>query len=53
MSYHIFMYLNDIEEKFYLKGFKGIDTDSVKLFLLLYADDMIFFFLKHLKDSQW
>ena len=45
------MYLNDIEEEFYLKGFKGIDIDSVKLFLLLYADDMTIF-LKHLKDCK-
>ena len=37
------MYLNDIEEEFYLKGFKGIDIDSVKLFLLLYAVDMTIF----------
>ena len=37
------MYLNDIEEEFYSKGFIGIDIDSVKLFLLLYADDMTIF----------
>ena len=37
------MYLNDIEEEFYLNGFKGIDIGSIKLFLLLYADDMTIF----------
>ena len=37
------MYLNDIEEEFYLNGYKGIDIGSIKLFLLLYADDMTIF----------
>ena len=37
------MYLNDIEEEFYLKGVEGIDIGSIKLFLLLYADDMTIF----------
>ena len=37
------MYLNDIEKEFYLNGFKGIDIGSIKLFLLLYADDMTMF----------
>lgn len=37
------MYRNDIEDEFYLKGFDGIDIGTVKLFLLLYADDMTIF----------
>ena len=37
------MYLNDIEEEFYLNGFKGIDIGTSKLFLLLYADNMTIF----------
>ena len=37
------MYLNDIEDEFYLKGSEGIDVGSIKLFLLLYADDMTIF----------
>ena len=37
------MYLNDKEEEFYLKGVEGIDIFSIKLFLLLYADDMTIF----------
>ena len=37
------MYLNDIEEEFYLNGLKGIDIGTNKLFLLLYADDMTIF----------
>ena len=37
------MYLNDIEEDFYLNGLSGIDIGSLKLFLLLYADDMTIF----------
>ena len=37
------MYLNDIEEELYLNGLKGIDIGTIKLFLLLYADDMTIF----------
>ena len=37
------MYLNDIEDEFYLNGVEGIDIGSIKLFLLLYADDMTIF----------
>ena len=43
------MYLNDIEEEFYLKGVEGIDIGSIKLLLLLYADDMTIFF----GDRSW
>ena len=35
------MYLNDIEEHFILNGFEGINLDMFKLFLLLYADDIV------------
>lgn len=35
------MYLNDIEEYYMLNGFKGIDIGMLKLFLLLYADDIV------------
>ena len=35
------MYLNDIEEHFILNGFEGIDLDMFKLFLLLYADNIV------------
>jgi len=35
------MYLNDIEEHFILNDFKGIDLGMFKLFLLLYADDIV------------
>jgi hypothetical protein len=34
------MYINDLEDTFILKGFKGIDLGTLKLFLLLYADDI-------------
>jgi hypothetical protein len=37
------MYLNDIEENFMLNGFEGIDIGLLKLFLLLYADDIVIF----------
>lgn len=37
------MYLNDIEETFILHGVQGIKLGDLKLFLLLYADDIILF----------
>ena len=35
------MYLNDIEEHFVLNGYEGIEIGMLKLFLLLYADDIV------------
>ena len=37
------MYVNDLEEILVLNDFKGIEIGMLKLFLLLYADDMIIF----------
>ena len=37
------MYLNDIEEHFMLNKFEGVDLGMLKLFLLLYADDIVLF----------
>ena len=37
------MYINDIEDEFYLHGIDGIEIDSIKLFLLLYEDDITIF----------
>ena len=37
------MYLNDVENEFYLNGIEGIDIHHIKLFLLLYADDITLF----------
>ena len=37
------MYLNDIEDVFNRNGVEGIDIDLVKLFLILYADDIVIF----------
>ena len=37
------MYLNDIEEHFITHGFKGFEVGMLKLFLLLYADDIVIF----------
>ncbi|MCG8047974.1 MAG: reverse transcriptase family protein, partial [Candidatus Thiodiazotropha endolucinida] len=37
------MYLNDIESDFIHKGAEGIDIGMFKLFLLLYADDIVIF----------
>ena len=34
------MYLNDIEDEFYLHGIEGFNIYQIKLFLLLYADDI-------------
>ena len=36
-------YLNDIEEQFINSGLEGIDINMFKVFLLLYADDIIIF----------
>ena len=35
------MYLKDIEEYYMLNDFDGIDLGFLKLFLLLYADDIV------------
>ena len=37
------MYLNDLEDELYLKGSTGVDVGMFKMFLLLYADDIIIF----------
>ena len=38
---HLHAYnLNDVEDEFYLNGIEGIDIHHIKLFLLLYADDI-------------
>ena len=37
------MYINDIEDEFYLHGMDGIEVDAIKLFLLLYADGINIF----------
>ena len=37
------MFLNDIEEKFIHKSLNGIDVNMFKVFLILYADDIVVF----------
>ena len=37
------IYLNDLEEEISLKGSDGIDIGMIKLFLLLYAEDIVLF----------
>ena len=37
------LYLNDIEEQFINLGLDGIDVDMFKIFVLLYADDIVIF----------
>ena len=37
------MYLNDLEQELEVIGTSGIDIGMVKLFLLLYADDIVIF----------
>jgi len=37
------MFLNNIESVFNEKGLDGIDIDSFKIFLILYADDIVLF----------
>ena len=40
----ILMFVNDLEEILVVHDFKGIEISMLKLFLLLYADDIIIFF---------
>ena len=37
------MYLNDVESEFAKNGFEGVDIGVLKLFLLLYAEDILIF----------
>ena len=37
------MYLNDLEAEINIKGVEGIDIGMLKLFILLYADDIVLF----------
>ena len=37
------MFLNDLEEEFILNGIEGVDIGLLKLFILLYADDIVIF----------
>ena len=37
------MYINDLEETLVVHDFKGIEISMLKLFLLLYADDILIF----------
>ena len=37
------MFVNDIEDFFYVHGAEGVDITVFKSFLLLYADDITFF----------
>jgi len=37
----IFNVFNDIEEPFIQQGVSGIDLNTLKMFLILYADDIV------------
>ena len=37
------MYLNDLENEFVIKGVDGLDIGMLKLYLLLYVDDIVIF----------
>ncbi|MCG7875034.1 MAG: reverse transcriptase domain-containing protein [Candidatus Thiodiazotropha endolucinida] len=37
------MFLNDLEKEFILHGIEGIDIGLLKIFILLYADDIVIF----------
>ena len=37
------MYINDLENELIQKGAEGIDIGMLKLYLLLYADDIVIF----------
>ena len=46
------MYINDIEDEFYLHSIVGIEVDAIKLFLLLCADDITIFFRNCLRIAR-
>ena len=37
------LFLNDIEEQFINSGIEGLDINMLKIFMLLYADDIVIF----------
>ena len=37
------LFLNDLEETFICKGYEGLNIDLFKIFMLLYADDIVLF----------
>lgn len=37
------MFLNDIEDMYVKRGVEGIDFNMFKIFLILYADDIVIF----------
>lgn len=37
------MFINDLEETFIKAGYNGLDIDMFKIFMLLYADDIVLF----------
>ena len=51
-SFLLAMFVNDIEDFFYVHGAEGVDITVFKLFLLLYADDITFFFGNHRRSSK-
>ena len=46
------LFLNDIEEQFILSGFHGIDLNMFKMFMLLYADDIVIFSILFINNSS-
>ena len=42
-SFLFSMFINDLEEEFVLNGIDSIDIGLIKLFILLYADDIVIF----------
>ena len=47
-----FLFLNDIEEQFVMSGIEGIDLNMIKIFMLLYADDIVVFLQIVLKSCN-
>lgn len=43
ITFPFLIYVNDLEDKFYLHKAGGVDIHTVKLFLLLYVDDITLF----------
>lgn len=43
ITFSISMFLNYLEKEFIINGIDGIDIGLIKLFILLYADDIVVF----------
>ena len=51
VSLPISLFLNDIKEQFINSRIEGLDINTLKIFMLLYADDIVIFFRYNRRPS--